>query len=170
MAKLLITREQLLRYTAISGETDMDKITPSLIAAEEIQVQSQLGTELYKKLKTLVDDDTINDTTNSDYKYILDTYIVQMLAHFTAAEFYLFHTFNVNNTGVTRPTNPDGILPDVNEIELLSQREEDRAIWYVGRFVDYMCNNSSLFPEWSTNVNDDISPQYGKNRSTWNLR
>jgi len=32
------------------------------------------------------------------------------------------------------------------------------AEYYMERMVEYLCNNSSLFPEFSTNTGADVSP------------
>jgi hypothetical protein len=34
----------------------------------------------------------------------------------------------------------------------------DRAEHFAGRLTDYLCSNSSLFPEYSTNSDEDIRP------------
>lgn len=167
MAKLLITREQLIKYTRLGANVDMDKVVPFIITAEDIQLQSQLGTRLFTKLKTLIDDGTIGDVGNEDYKYIYDTYVVKMLAFFTMSDFALAHPYQFNNTGVTRPQQEFGLLPEIEEVNKLSQNLEDKAIAYTSMFVRYMCYNSSKFPEWTSNTNADISPLHGKNRSTW---
>ena len=167
--KLLITREELLKYTSIGGQTDMDKIVASMIVAEQITIQEQLGTQLYNKLKQLINDDTINDPGNEKYKFLMDNFVIQMMAHYTAAALYLVLRYQVNNSGIQIPTSADSLVPDASEVSTLSQNESDRGSFYIQRFIDYMCFNSAQYPEWTSNTNDDLSPSYGKNRTPFYL-
>ena len=40
---------------------------------------------------------------------------------------------------------------------------------YKERFVDYICDNSSTFPEYNTNTGSDMSPNESTNFTGWIL-
>lgn len=85
MAKVLfIKREHLVENSVISGNVDSDKILPFIEIAQEIHIQSYLGSKLYDKLKA----DIVADTLTADYTTILDDYIQPMLIHFAMGSIY----------------------------------------------------------------------------------
>jgi hypothetical protein len=51
---LLITKEDIFKYTQLSGNFDVDKITPFIKIAQDIQVQELCGTVLYRRLQMRV--------------------------------------------------------------------------------------------------------------------
>jgi hypothetical protein len=56
---LLITKDHLFKYTQLQGNVDIDKVTPFVKIAQDIQVQEILGTKLYRKILTDVQADTL---------------------------------------------------------------------------------------------------------------
>jgi hypothetical protein len=56
---LLITKEDLFKYTQLSGNFDVDKITPFIKIAQDIQVQELCGTVLYRRLLDDVQTNTL---------------------------------------------------------------------------------------------------------------
>ena len=57
----------------------------------------------------------------------------------------------------------------MEEINELVASENKIAEHYAQRFVDYICNNNDLFPEYNTNSNGDMSPSNNVNYSNWYL-
>mgnify|MGYP000191295649 CR=1 FL=1 len=56
-----------------------------------------------------------------------------------------------------------------DEVDFLVSKERDFAEYYTRRFIDYMCFNGTLFPEYTANVNSDVYPEKDTNSSTWVL-
>ena len=55
----------------------------------------------------------------------------------------------------------NGILPiklKQEEVDYLIEKHRDIAEYYTRRFIDYMSFNQNLFPEYTSNTNDDIHP------------
>lgn len=165
----LISNKTLLEITNIGGNIDKDKITPQIIAVQDIKIQRGLGTRLYKKIIELVTSGDISLPVNEKYKELLDTHITPTLANFTGAEVIRFSAYEVNNTGVVRRQSDNGLVPESYEVDKLAQRLEDRGIFYFGLMRDYICKEGqSVFPEYYTIENGDIRP--GKTyRTGWNL-
>ena len=72
---LFITINDLKRKSIIDGNVDADKLIQFIEVAQDTHIQNYLGGLLYKKLQTLIINDTISDAANSDYKSLLDDYI-----------------------------------------------------------------------------------------------
>ena len=67
---LLISEDLLKSETIVNDNINSQSITPSILIAKEIGLQQVIGTKLYKKILTLVDEDTINNDVNVNYKIV----------------------------------------------------------------------------------------------------
>ena len=58
MEALFITRQDLVKYTAVNGNVDTDNFIQWIKVAQDIHLQNYLGTDLFNKLKN----DILNNT------------------------------------------------------------------------------------------------------------
>ena len=68
---LLINREDLVRFTPLSGNIDFDKVIQYVEIAQDIHVHELIGTNLYERLQS----DIIGGTLSGDYASLVSTYI-----------------------------------------------------------------------------------------------
>jgi hypothetical protein len=165
MIQLLITREQLLERTPLNGNIDTDKIVPHIITSQDIEVQTVLGTPLYFKLLAELTANTLADP----YLTLYEQFVVPMAAHYTAANFYLFHAFEVANGGIYRHQSENSFTPDMADIRRLSTEQENKAVHYRARLNDYLCYYSGLFPEYQETVGAGMNPNNGTPPNQWNF-
>jgi hypothetical protein len=166
MAKVLfIKREHLVENSVISGNVDSDKILPFIEIAQEIHIQSYLGTKLYDKLRN----DITSNSLTADYTKILDDYIQPMLIHFAMSEYLPHSAYTIGNGGAYKHTPESSAPMEQSEIDYLSNKHRDIAEHYGRRFVDYMSFNNSKYPEYNSNNNDDIHPQKDAYYGGWNI-
>jgi len=151
---LFIKPEDLKRNTIIDGSVDEDKFMGYIKLAQNIHIQNYLGTKLYERLQAgiIAGDLTANEIT------LIDDYIQDALIHFAMAEYFPFSTFQVNNGGVFKHTSENAVQVDQSDVENLAKKERSYAEYYAKRLVDYLCTNSSLYPEYSANTDNDIPP------------
>jgi hypothetical protein len=163
---LLITKDDLFKYTQLSGNFDIDKITPFIKVAQDIEVQQLLGTVLYRKILTDVQDGVLA----GNYLTLVSEYVQPMLIHYSMADLLLFHGYEVSNAGIVR-NSPEGTqLPSENEINTLVERTRATADTYRRRLVDYLSYYPQLFPEYTANQNNGQYPtSYPTNYTGWNL-
>lgn len=161
----LITREQLLERTPINGNVDTNKLVPSIITSQDIEVQTVLGTPLYKKLLA----DVSGAGPAGDYLTLYADYVVPMACHYAAAEFYLFHAFEISNGGVFRHQTDSSFTPDMADVLKLSTEQRNRGKHYQSRLVDYLTYYSSLFPEYTQNAEAGMSPNSSTPPNQWNF-
>ena len=55
------------------------------------------------------------------------------------------------------------------EIDFLVEKQRQTYMHYKERFVDYICDNSSTFPEYNTNTGSDMNPNESTNFTGWIL-
>ena len=158
MKALFITVQDLKAKSIISGSTDADKLIHYIEVAQDIHIQNYLGGSLYDKLQDLIISGDINLAGNSDYKALRDSYIKPMLTWFTQAEYLPFAMFKIDNGGVAKHRGEDSDTVNFSDVDRMMSKINDRAEFYTRRFLDYMCNNSNKFPEYSNNNNGDMYP------------
>ncbi len=162
---LFITRTDLVKNTILDGNVDTDKFIQFIRRAQEIHVRNYMGTDLYNKISA----DIIAGTLTGVYKDLVDDYINPMLIHFAMAAYLPFSAFQIKNGGIYKHTSENSEAATKEEVDYLAKIERDWAEYYTRRFIDYMSFNQSLFPEYTSNSNDDIYPDTDATFNGWVL-
>jgi hypothetical protein len=155
---LFISESKLKESTAINLQVDTDLLLPYVRQAQKIYVEPKLGTTLFEKIKTLITDGTIGNVGNENYKKLLDEYIGDMLPNWAFYHAVPFLRFKVENGNIFAKTSETGSQLSTEEAQHLREEIRNTAEYYTERMIEYITNNTSLFPEYSTNSGDDISP------------
>jgi hypothetical protein len=162
---LLITRTDLVKFTAMNGNVDTDKFIQYIKIAQDIHIQGYLGTDLLDKIKA----DIVAATLTGDYLTLVETYVKPMLIHWAMVEYMPFAAYTIANKGVYKHSSENSENVDKIEVDFLIEKERKIAEHYTQRFIDYMCFNQSKFPEYNTNSNGDMYPNTDTNFSGWVL-
>lgn len=160
---LLITRDDLVRFTSVNGNVDTDKFIQYIKIAQDIHIQNYLGTELLNKIKA----DIIASTLTGDYQSLVETYVKPMLIHWAMVEYLPFAAYTIANKGVYKHNSENATNVEKNEIDFLIEKERSIAQHYTERFIDYMSFNMNLFPEYNLNSNGDMYPDTNNNYFGW---
>ena len=160
---LLITRDDIVRYTALNGNVDTDKFIQFIKIAQDIHIQNYLGTKLFQKLQA----DIIAGTLAGNYQTLVTTYVKPMLIHWGMVEYLPFAAYTIANKGVYKHSSENSENVDKNEVDYLLEKERSIAQNYTQRFIDYMAFNQTLFPEYRSNKNNDIFPDSMNNNLGW---
>ena len=151
---LFIKDEDLKRLTILDGNVDTDKFKPYIKISQEIHIQNYLGTDLYKRLQEGI----INNDLTADELTLLNDYIQDALIHWAASDYLPFAAYTIANGGVFKHSPENSVNVDKSEVDTLVQKERDFAQYYTQRLIDYLCNNSTKYPEYSTNTDNEINP------------
>jgi hypothetical protein len=160
---LFITRDDIVRYTALNGNVDTDKFIQFIKIAQDIHIQNYLGTKLFQKLQA----DIIAGTLTGNYQTLVTTYVKPMLIHWGMVEYLPFAAYTIANKGVYKHSSENSENVDKNEVDYLLEKERSIAQNYTQRFIDYMAFNQTLFPEYRSNKNNDIFPDSMNNNLGW---
>ena len=158
---LFIKTADLKKNTIINGSTDVDKFMQYIKIAQEIHIQNYLGTDLYTRLQEGI----IAADLNANETILLNDYVQDALIHFAMAEYLPFSAYQVANGGVFKHNSENSVTVDKSEVDFLAQKERNFAEYYAKRLTDYLKFNQSLFPEYTTNTNNDIYPDGSVNYS-----
>mgnify|MGYP003682220683 FL=1 len=165
MKALFITIKELKRKSIFDGNLDSDKIIQFIEVAQDTEIQTYLGTKLYKKLQA----DIIGDTLTGDYKTLVDDYIKPMLVWYTQAAFIPYAAYQISNGGIYKHNSENATSVDQSEINSLASHATETAEFYTQRFMDHMNYNSNLYPEYISNQNDGMYPEKDVNFTGWVL-
>ena len=151
---LFISEAKLKDSTAINLNVDIDLLLPFVREAQKLRIETALGTDLTQKLK----DEITAGTLAGAYKTLVDDFIGDCLPAYSLYHAIPFLRFKVENGNIYSKTSETGTA--LTDAEAQHFREEilNTASYYRERLIDYICNNTSSFPEYSTNTGADVNP------------
>ncbi len=155
---LFISEEKLKDSTAINLNVDPNLLLPYVRQAQKLYVEPKLGTKLTQKLKDLITAGTIGNVGNAAYKTLLDDYIGDMLPNWAFYHAVPFLRFKIENGNIYSKTSETGNALSTEESQSLREEVSNTAQYYTERLIEYITNNTSLFPEYSTNSGADVNP------------
>jgi hypothetical protein len=162
---LFITPTDLKRNSLVDGNVDVDKFIQFIKIAQQIHIQNYLGTALYNRIS----EDIIAGTLTGDYLLLVDEYIKDMLIHFAMVDYLPFAAYQVANGGVFKHKSENSENVTKNEVDTLIEKHRNFAQFYTRRFIDYLCFNNNLYPEYNANQNADMYPDTDANFVGWVL-
>ena len=155
---LFISEEKLKDSTAINLNVDPNLLLPYVRQAQKLYVEPKLGTQLTDKLKELITNNTIGLPANAAYKTLLDDYIGDMLPNWAFYHAVPFLRFKIENGNIYSKTSETGNALSTEESQSLREEVSNTAQYYTERLIEYITNNTGLFPEYSTNSGADVNP------------
>ena len=159
MAYVLFISEQKLKdSTAINLNVDTNLLLPFVKEAQKLYVETALGTDLTQKLKDLITAGTIGNVGNEAYKTLVDEYVGDMLPGYALYHAIPYLRFKIENGNIYSKTSETGNALTTEEAQHLREEVMNTASYYRERLIDYVRNNTSSFPEFSTNSGADVSP------------
>ena len=162
---LFISTKDIKKNSIIDGNLDIDKLLPMIKVAQEIDIQNLLGTDLYNKISA----DIIAGTLSGNYLTLVKKFVQPTLIWFAQMNYIPFAAYTITNKSVLKHSSETAQNVDKNEVDYLVGKAREYANYYSTRLVDYLCFNNSLFPEYTSNTNEDISPDTDTTYRGWVL-
>ena len=157
---LFISEAKLKASTAISLSVDNAILLPYVLQSQRLYVKTKLGSDLYEKLEALIVAGTVNDAGNEAYKTLLNDYIGDMMPNWGLYLLVPFLRFKVENGNIYSKTSETGNALSTEEAQHFREEIRNTSEYYTERMISYICNNSSLFPEYTTNSGSDVQPSH----------
>ena len=151
---LFISEAKLKDSTAINLNVSTDLLLPYIREAQKLYVETKLGTDLTQKLK----DEITAGTLAGAYKTLVDDYIGDFLPSMALYHAIPYLRFKIENGNIFSKTSETGTALSTEEAQHLREEIRNTAEYYTERMIDYVTNNLSSFPEYSTNSGADVSP------------
>lgn len=148
MGVLLISEVKLKQFTNINKNVDMDVLKAEIQIAQDIDLQTLLGTKFYKHLLDQVQ--ATGNTFNVDEKILVDEYIQPFLiqtAYFNAIPQIMYRTMN---RGIVQGTMESAESINIETMKYLRSIQKQRADFYMTRLMDYLLlgRGQNKFPDY----------------------
>lgn len=157
---LLISDEIIKERTSVHGNIDPKLIYPDIKVAQDMYILPILGTALYDKLQARVN--AADWAGFTDYKALLDNYIIDALMYHTLAELPTSLSYQFWNKGMIRKQGQDTELPSMSDLVDIANKYRDRGQWYCNRLRLYLIENANeKFSEYNqpgTGI-DTVNPE-----------
>ena len=149
MGVLLISEIKLKNFTNINKNVDMDVLKAEVQVAQDIDLQTILGSKFYNHLLAQVG--PTGNTFNADEKILVDEYISKYLiqtAYFNAIPHLMYRTMN---NGITQGTMENATSVDIETMKYLRSLQKQRADFYSQRLIDYLLTGrgQNKFPDYN---------------------
>lgn len=143
---LLMSDEMIKERSIVHGNMDPKLMYPDIKAAQDMYILPIIGSALYNKLQAAVN---AGDWTGlTDYKDLMDNYIIDALMNYTLAELP-FSSYQFWNKGLLRKQGQDTETPSMSDLVDISNRYRSRAEFYGNRLRLYLVQSSAAkFPEY----------------------
>jgi len=150
MGVLLISEGKLKSYTSINKNVDMDVLKAEIQIAQDIDLQTILGTKFYNHLLSQVS--STGNTFNADETTLVNDYIQPYLIQQAFYQSLNSIAFRQMNRGVVEGTMENATSVDIDTLKYLRSVQKQRADFYMTRLQDYLLigYGQNRFPDYLT--------------------
>lgn len=156
---LFITPANLKAVSVIDENVDEKIIQVCIKEAQDVRIHRILGTTLYQKYITDINTSGSAGVTGV-YRTLMNDYIQNALVYWTLYEISVWLNFKYRNKMIATQSSDNAQPVDLSTVQALRDEHKIKAEWYTQRLVDYLCENSTSYPEYDNNPDgDDIQSQ-----------
>ena len=144
---LLISESYIKSVTNVSDNIAGDYLLPAIKLAQDVDLESTIGTQLLEKIQEIIYNNDISNQENSMYKLLLDKYIQPYLAYATIKHITPTVAYKLANQGVIRTDDEKSYNITSNEVDKVSYYYSHIANTYKKRLQLFLIANYNEFPE-----------------------
>lgn len=137
---LLISEDYIKTHSGLNENIWGSYLTPAIITAQDIKLQSILGDTLYEALLNIVENGRISASDRRAYKSLLDGYIQPYLMWATLSDLVPIIAIKMANIGTVISNDEHIQNISLEERNLLQKFYEDKADFYCRRLQDFLKN------------------------------
>ena len=160
---LFITPQEITNTTVLGGNVDLDKYLFCIANTQVTTIEPLLGSELYDKIKT----DAENDTLAGLYLELYTEFVKPITKNESLAQYLEIASYMVTNGGVFKHSGENLEVVDKQECQYLAQKYSAFAQMFVQRFNKWICKNH--LAEYKTYQNEVNANKDVKLTGGWKL-
>ena len=151
MKQILLTSEKRFKEIAcINDNVASEYILAALTEAQETRLKSVIGPALLKRVKSLIEDETIDSDENEAYKGLVQE-CQYYLAYTALAELTFKTSFKISNFGVVQTNDENLQVPVMSDITAVRDYYQAKADYYCIELQKYCLENRNALPELDEN-------------------
>lgn len=156
MTKAYFISETYIKENSLVDENVDMKIMKSIIWDAQFDYMLPiLGTDLYNKIIS----DINGSTLTGDYLTLVNDYVAPALVKWVMYELVPSMSYKYRNKSVSKQRGDNSDFIDYKEVSKEQDRWRSKAESRSQRITKYLCVNSDLFPEYTSNDSfDDVQP------------
>lgn len=146
---LLISENKIKAFTNINKNVDMDTIRAEIGIAQDIHLQTLLGTKFYNNLLSKVS--STGNTFNNDELTLVNDYIAPYLIQTAYFEMIPHLHYRTMNRAIVVGDMESATGVDIETMKYLRTIQQQRSDFYKMRLVDYLMTGrgQNLFPDYN---------------------
>lgn len=156
---LLISVDTIKTNTNISDNLEDKVLYPAIQRAQDIELQSVIGTDLYRALQSKIYNNEITKVENENYKYLLDVFVQPYLLELVLSNIIFEAAGTIHNAGLIQPSDNHFYQVDKANREILKDQHRQFATHYQRMLQSYIKENKGLFVELDNNNLDYLQPE-----------
>lgn len=160
MAQALFISETILKdRSLISDNVDIKYIRETTLYCQDVYIQKLTGTTLFQLLITQITAGTLTNVNTT----LLNDYIQPILVWRVTAESAYWTSNKLMNKGVMNQSSENSQSVSRSVLDAIANKANDKAEYYEQRMIDYLCENSTLYPTYDNPASgvDVIHPNRG---------
>jgi len=143
-ANIFFIGEALLKSrTGMSENIDGKQLKPQIKLAQDMYVQSALGSTLYLRLQSGIEAGNLS----ANERVLLDNYVTDCAVWFTMSLLPMALGYQFFSKGVLQKTSEESNTPSRADLELISNQYKETAEFYKQRLINYLRENYTLYAE-----------------------
>lgn len=147
-----LTADYVFKYTVVDSNVDPNIIDKYIIKAQDLNIQSVLGNNLYVKM---MNDIATTGTCPGLYYDLLTQYVQKCQVEWVVYHSLPFINYRLTNKAVSLKSSDNSVPGTVGDLQYLREQVRNDAEFYSTRIKEYIINNQGSFPEYF---------QYGPNK------
>lgn len=146
--KLLISENKLKSFTNINKNVDIDSIRAEIGIAQDIHLQTLLGTRFYQHLLDQIS--STGNTFNADELILVNDYIAPYLIQTAYFEMIPHLHYRTMNRGIVEGNMESATGVDLSTMQYLRGVQKQRSDFYKMRLQDYLITGQgqNKFPDY----------------------
>jgi hypothetical protein len=144
----IVTPSEIKERTALHDNTDEKVILPEIKIVQDTIIMPMLGSTLFKKILSLIEADTINDSGNEWYLRLIDDYLADAISNFVLGEISttLANQFYNKGVGGFRDDNFDKVSYQ-QQIQVKNKYTQ-QGEFYITECRKFIIQNQSHYAEF----------------------
>ena len=153
---LFISENFIKRNSEIDENVDVNKLLPTVWWCQKAFIEKTLGSNLFDAITTKI----LADNLTGNYLTLVDAYIADALLQYFMSEVQVPLLYNYRNKSVGSNDSQWSTPIDYTQHRYLKNVYLPRAEYYTQRLESYLCENSTLFPEYTApSTSDQLTHQ-----------
>ena len=148
-----ITFEYLVKWTQIDENVDANIVEPSILQAQDINIQTIIGNTLYVRL---MNDIITTGTTTGYYLTLMTDYIQPAQAQWAIYHSLPFLNYKLTNKAVSEKNSDYSTVAPLETLQYIRNTVRDNAEFLSTRIREYIINNQTQFPEYFSPNNQNL--------------